>query len=200
VAGRVGLHDLCGAVEHLAAGVRPGVALLRAAPETGVPGLAPGVSVEWRPAEARGEPIAWGGALHPDLSARWGLDADLLVAEVDLDRLLRVGVREQPFESVPRVPAVSRDLSMVLPRSLPFERVRGVLVSVEPPAPMEWEVTDRYEGAPLSPDEVSLTVRVILQPLDRTLTDAETETYRAALVEALRAGLGIRLRETPAGN
>jgi phenylalanyl-tRNA synthetase beta subunit len=39
-----------------------------------------------------------------------------------------------------------------------------------------------------------MTLRVILQSLDRTLTDAETEAYRAELVRALESVPGARLR------
>jgi phenylalanyl-tRNA synthetase beta subunit len=39
-----------------------------------------------------------------------------------------------------------------------------------------------------------MTLRVILQPLDRTLTDAEAETFRMRLVAALETVDGARLR------
>jgi phenylalanyl-tRNA synthetase beta subunit len=41
-----------------------------------------------------------------------------------------------------------------------------------------------------------MTLRVILQPRERTLLDAETETYRQALIAALSAVEGARLRRT----
>jgi phenylalanyl-tRNA synthetase beta subunit len=39
-----------------------------------------------------------------------------------------------------------------------------------------------------------MTLRVILQPVDRTLTDAEAEAYRLELVAALDSVPGVRLR------
>jgi phenylalanyl-tRNA synthetase beta subunit len=39
-----------------------------------------------------------------------------------------------------------------------------------------------------------MTLRVILQPLDRTLNDAEAEAYRSQLVGALESVPGVRLR------
>jgi phenylalanyl-tRNA synthetase beta subunit len=39
-----------------------------------------------------------------------------------------------------------------------------------------------------------LTVRVTLQPSERTLTDAEIEGYRQALVSAVKQRCGLKIR------
>ena len=39
-----------------------------------------------------------------------------------------------------------------------------------------------------------MTLRVILRPSERTLTDAETEAYRQALIDALASVNGAHLR------
>ena len=62
------------------------------------------------------------------------------------------------------------------------------------PAPVSLAWIDRYTGPPLSPGEVALTLRVMLQPLDRTLTDAEAEGYRGKLLAALDSVPRVRLR------
>lgn len=184
-------------VERLLEAVAEGAQTRRTQPAAAhaLRGLRPGSVAHWYAATGEMAPVAWAGAVHPELAAGLGIDAQLHVAEIDLDRLLALPRRPFAFQAVARVPSTSRDLSLVLPRGLAFERIRSVLGSVPAPAPVEWEVTDRYEGAPLAADEISLTVRGILQPLDRTLTDAETDSYRNALVEALLASSGIRLRE-----
>ena len=70
----------------------------------------------------------------------------------------------------------------------------AALSTVDPPAPAAFAVLDRYEGPPLEPGQVSMTVRVILQPAERTLQDAETEGYRSRLVAALERSLPVKLR------
>jgi phenylalanyl-tRNA synthetase beta subunit len=57
---------------------------------------------------------------------------------------------------------------------------------------MTW--LDRYAGPPLAADEVAMTLRVMLHPLERTLTDLEAEAYRAELLAVLDAVKGVRLR------
>ena len=53
---------------------------------------------------------------------------------------------------------------------------------------------DRYEGPPLADGEASLTLRVTLRPLTRTLTDPETEQYRQSLMKRLEGLSGVRIR------
>jgi phenylalanyl-tRNA synthetase beta chain len=96
--------------------------------------------------------------------------------------------------AVPRVPAVTRDLSLLLRGEVAFSTLLETLRAVEPPAPARFEALDRYRGAPLADGETSLTVRITLEPLEHTLTDTETERYREALVTRLRETLGVRLR------
>jgi phenylalanyl-tRNA synthetase beta subunit len=75
-----------------------------------------------------------------------------------------------------------------------FHRVLAVLEGVPAPTPVDFDVTARYTGEGLGPDEASVTVRVMLRPFDKSLTDPEIEAHRTALVRALEEQLGVRLR------
>ena len=66
--------------------------------------------------------------------------------------------------------------------------------SVEPPAAVRFEALDRYEGPPLKDGQASLTVRIVLQPLETTLTDEQSEGYRRALVARLQENLSVEIR------
>ena len=155
-------------------------------------GLHPGRSIVWRASD--GQELAWCGELHPAAAARLGLSAAPLVAEIDLDGAAASAA--VAARAVPHLPAAARDLSLVLHRTLPAGRVVEILARVPAPAPATFSWIDRYEGAGLAEDEVSMTLRVILQPLERTLLDAETEGYRQALIGALATVEGARLRRT----
>ena len=184
----VDLFDIAGLVEHLVDGVAPGLTLSRSA---GAPAaLHPGESATWR--DASGRVVAWAGTLHPELRARY--EVAPLVAEIDLSPLAERAAGPAQYAPISRFPAVDRDLSLVLAREIDFARLAEVLRTVEPPAPVEFSAIDRYEGAPLSDSEVALTVRFTLRPEDRTLTDDETEGYRAALLERLQGDLGVGIR------
>ncbi len=157
-----------------------------------LPGLHPGRSFAWR--DDAGRRVAWCGPLHPDEASRLGLAAQVLLGEVDLEVTARLPAEPIVYRPVPRLPATWRDLSVVLEPGTPSGGVVTALASVTPPAPVFLTWIDRYEGPPLASGQVAMTLRVILQAPDRTLTDAETEAYRAELVRALDSVPGARLR------
>lgn len=182
------LQDLFGWVELLLASLTSGRTFQRHPCELAA--FHPGQSATWG-ADSDGA-VAWGGWSHPSLGERLGGAA--LMAEFDMDALTADAPPPPTYQPLPRVPAVFRDLSVVVPLSTGFARLLEVLARVAPPAPSRFELVDRYQGPPLAPGQVSLSVRALLTPSERTLTESEIETYRLALVEALRRDLGAELR------
>jgi phenylalanyl-tRNA synthetase beta chain len=176
-------------VESILGELRP-----RAMPQAGAgagAGFHPGRSATWRDADGTG--LAWAGALHPSLQER--LSQPCFLAELDLDLACRFRAGVPQYAPLPRRTPVTRDLALVLPQELTFGGVLEVLRGVEAPAAVDFRAVDRYEGAPLAEGHASLTVRVTLHPLDRTLTEAEIEAYRNALVASLGHNLGLTLRD-----
>jgi phenylalanyl-tRNA synthetase beta chain len=184
----VDLYDVMGVVERL-------LERLGAPPLTrrrgAVPALHPGRSATWRTED--GSVVAWCGALHPDLQR--SLPHELFVAEVEIGPPLPASPPIPQYSPLPRLTAVARDISLVLTPGVDYDRVRETLESVDPPAPVTIQAVDRYEGPSLGPGEASLTVRILLQPAEKTLTEQEIDGYRRALIDSLRQGLGLRIRE-----
>jgi phenylalanyl-tRNA synthetase beta chain len=56
------------------------------------------------------------------------------------------------------------------------------------------QLFDRYQGAPLAPNEVSLAYRLRLQGRGRTLGEAEVDGVMNGIVSALQERLGARIR------
>ncbi len=184
----VDLYDIVGVGEHVLNGLRPGASWDRAAGAK--PAFHPGRSVHWNAPD--GTPVAWGGAVHPQLRRQLGEDVFLL--ELELAALPDTPTRSPRYRELPRVPRVVRDLALVLTTDVSFAEVLQTLLTVSSPAPVRFEAVDRYEGPPLAQGQSSLTVRVTLEPLDETLTEGRTESYRQALVSQLEERLAVRIR------
>lgn len=182
------IADLAGLVERVVAAIRPGAEPVRG-DGPGLGGLHPGRSLAWGD-----PPLAWAGEIHPDLRAAMDLSRPVLLAEIDLDRVLACAVPDTRYRPIPRVPGASRDLSLILAPGRSYGSLEERLRAVPAPADARFEVVDRYVGEPLARGEVSLTVRVILQPLERTLTDDEVESFRERLLEVVASSEIARLR------
>lgn len=184
------LYDAAGVVEAILASARRAPTLPREGNPR--PGFHPGRSVAWKAGEAA---VAWCGEIHPEIRRSLDLPATLLLAEVDLSLLRALPAAARAVRPVPKVPTVRRDLSVVLERGTPAASLLERLRAVPSPEPVEIRVVDRYVGAPLDPGEAAVTVRVMLQPLERTLSEESIERYRQELVTAVSSVAGVRMRE-----
>ena len=144
--------------------------------------------------DASGRRVGWCGTVHPDEAARLDVSADVWLGEVELTLAASHEPEVTAYRAIPRFPGTWRDLSVVLDSGVLSGDVLAALARVPSPAPTSLSWIDRYSGAPLAEGQVAMTLRVILQPLDRTLNDAEAEAYRSQLVGALDSVPGVRLR------
>lgn len=132
------------------------------------------------------------GQLSPSIADARGLPRRdrIMVAELDLDGLTAARVAgSDATRPLPRYPFVVRDVSIVVPDTLPAEIIHGTIQSAGRglAAPLvATSVFDRYQGKGVPDGSVSLSIRLTFQSEDRTLTDAEVqqafETILAALV------------------
>ena len=111
------------------------------------------------------------------------------VAELSLDLLeqARAGSSDAT-RSLPRYPFVVRDLSIVVPDTLPAEIIRGTIQAAgrDAPAPLTGVAFfDRYQGKGVPDGAVSISVRLTFQAPDRTLTDAEVQQSVERILTAL---------------
>jgi phenylalanyl-tRNA synthetase beta chain len=186
--------DIKGVVERLCAtlGVAPDFSEARHG------FLAPGRAAEAFVSRAGTRlPIAVLGQLVPAVATSRGFPSaeELYVAELDLGALFAVAAGDDlRAESLPRFPPIVRDLSILVPDTLPASTVRGTIRSSAPPTLVSIVEFDRYTGKGVPAEQVSLSLRLTFRASDRTLTDDEVQTAMAAIVSALRTAHGAEQR------
>ena len=143
----------------------------------------------------RGEQVGAIGRVTASLAAANGLETPVFAAELALGMILEK--QPQPFfyASVPKFPAVCRDLSFLVSRDLPYQEVRRTIERLSVPFLEGFELRDRFAGPSIPPDKVSLSVRFTYRSPKRTLLAEEVDRAEQNLIEHLRAALGAQLRE-----
>jgi phenylalanyl-tRNA synthetase beta chain len=143
---------------------------------------------------ADGQVIGSIGELHPDVAARFEIEAPCALLELDLERAARAARRAVSFREVSRFPQVRRDLAVIVARE---QRAEDLLAAISKTAGADLvsaELFDRYEGAGVPEGRVSLAFRLVFQRLDRTLTDAEVTGAVERVVRMLSHRFGGILR------
>jgi phenylalanyl-tRNA synthetase beta chain len=137
------------------------------------------------------------GQLVPSIAEARGFPAgeDIYAAELDMDALTSVvPVAELRTESLPKYPAIVRDLSILVGEALPAAAVRGTIRSVAPHSLQSIVDFDRYQGKGIPDGRVSLSLRLTFRSPERTLTDDDVEAAMATIVGALERAHGVQRR------
>jgi phenylalanyl-tRNA synthetase beta chain len=140
-----------------------------------------------------GEAIGWLGELHPLWQQKYELPAAPILFEIDAAPLQQV---ELPvFRDVSRFPAVSRDISVIVPEDVEIQAILDDL-ALHKPGPVESvHLFDLYRGPGVENGKKSLAFRVLLQDTQKTMTDPEVESAVAQLVGRLIRQFGGKLRD-----
>jgi phenylalanyl-tRNA synthetase beta chain len=137
--------------------------------------------------------LGYMGELHPDLSGELEIPA-CWVFELDFDKLLEYAPRRIVTQTLPRFPAVERDLAIVVDRDFASQQVIRWINNLGEPLIEHVEVFDQYLGAPIPDGKKSLAYRVSYRAEDKTLTDAEINGLHQNLVQRLRDTFGAEQR------
>jgi phenylalanyl-tRNA synthetase beta chain len=126
-------------------------------------------------------PIGWLGELHPRWVQKYELPQGVTVFEVDASALQKTAL---PSPQVPsKFPPVTRDIAMIVSTDIDSQAFLDAVAAERPRIVQEVRVFDLYQGPNLPKGTKSLAFRVVMQDTERTLTDAEADAARDALVE-----------------
>lgn len=140
-----------------------------------------------------GQRVGTLGELHPGLLRALDLAQSPLLFELDYEAAFATQVVQ--FREVSRFPRIRRDISLTVPEQTAFAAVHERVTVTAASLLKELLVFDVYHGDGVESGRKSLALGLILQDLDRTLTDEEADRTVRAVLDDLQAHLGARIRE-----
>ncbi|MRS99307.1 phenylalanine--tRNA ligase subunit beta [Ralstonia pickettii] len=162
------------------------------------PALHPGRSAR---VVLNGRAIGWIGELHPRWLQKYDLPTAPVVWELELDAITAVGLPK--YREVPRVPAVTRDIALVVRQDVAVQDLVDIFEKTAVGTPWERylqgvvlfdEFRPKAATAAIGAQEKSLAFRITLQDTDSTLQDDIVEAATQQLIRAAGDAFGARLR------
>ncbi len=141
--------------------------------------------------------IGLAGIVPPARARELDIDAPVLVAEMNLKKLMAARRSDPAHADLPKFPGSSRDVAMLVPKDLPAGAVADFLRAHPEPLLQSFELFDLFEdpeGVKLAKDKKSLAWSILYRSPDRTLESHEVETAHAKLLDSLRSGLHVDFR------
>jgi phenylalanyl-tRNA synthetase beta chain len=134
------------------------------------------------------------GPLHPNVADALDLDGIAQVIELDLGALETMGARTPRYRPIPRLPAIARDVALVVGEEVLAGDIEGVIAKAAGDLCESVELFDVFTGETISAGRRSLALRVVYRDTKasndpesaRTLTDREVDERHERVRAALR--------------
>ena len=183
-------YELSAYVENILRriGVKPGMTV-RKKSENDI--FSAGLTIENR----GGKKLIEMGIITKKLLKQFGLDAPVFYAELNWTALMKVIKKNEVlYTEVPKFPAVSRDLALLVDNSIEFAQIEQIARATEKKLLKKVELFDVYEGDKLPAGKKSYAVNFILQDEEKTMGDKQIEAIMNKLIAQLKKQLNAELR------
>ncbi len=159
-------------------------------PDSGYPFLHPGRQAN---VICDGGAIAYLGEVHPGVAADYGIKDRAYIAVVDLPEIFARADFNLKYEEIARFPAVTRDLSLVVPTDIPAGRIEAMIIQRGGKMLESYELFDIYEVSQIKEGYESLAYTLTFRLKDRTLEESDITSVMKKVMNGLD-GMGIELR------
>jgi phenylalanyl-tRNA synthetase beta chain len=134
------------------------------------------------------------GTLHPSVCARLDVPAGSVAFEIFLDAIQEPKRRRKTAPVLPPFQPIRRDFAFLVAADTPAEILLRAAKGAERNFITNVTLFDRYAGKNLPDGQISLAIAVTIQPVEKSLTEAELDAISAKIVAAVGKATGGVLR------
>ena len=135
------------------------------------------------------------GIISKKLLKQFGLENPVYYAELNWTALMKIAKKNEVlYTEVPKFPAVSRDLALLVDNSVEFAQIEQIARQTEKKLLKNVELFDVYEGDKLPAGKKSYAVNFILQDNEKTMGDKQIDAIMQKLIANLKKQLNAELR------
>ena len=135
------------------------------------------------------------GPVRRALTARLGIEMPVYFADLNWTALMKkVRNASVSFREISKFPAVSRDLALLVDKSVEFAAIERVAYACEKKLLRSVVLFDVYEGKNLEAGKKSYAVNFILQDETKTMSDKQTDAIMQKIIAQLEKQIGAKLR------
>ena len=134
------------------------------------------------------------GQVHPLVAETYGIGGEVYVADLDFTTIEASLAEERVFHSLPRFPAVTRDLALVCDESLTVGELERCISGAAGKLLRKIDLFDIYRGPGVAAGKKSVAFSLELRADDRTLTDEDSTGVVDRVLKALKEEKDVTLR------
>lgn len=160
-------------------------------PEAGKPFLHPGRQADIVYA---GKTVGYLGEVHPKVCENYDIGTRAYIAVLDMPVIVEKATFDRKYEGIAKYPAVSRDISMVVPRNILAGQIESMIEQRGGKLLESYKLFDIYEGEQIKEGFKSVAYSISFRAKDRTLEESDVAAAMKKILNGLES-LGIELRQ-----
>lgn len=142
-----------------------------------------------------GEDVGQIGEIHPKVVKNFGLPKRVYLAELNFKQMLAHKKTEIHYKELPKFPASSRDLAIIVDKDIPSSEVYNIIEKNGGALVESISLFDVYYGAPIPKGKKSLAYSIVFRSAERTLKDKDINPIVDSIVNELTSSLDAKLRD-----
>ena len=140
-----------------------------------------------------GTVIGYLGEVHPTVCENYNMKTRAYVAVIDMPYIYEMANFDKKYEGIAKFPAVSRDISMVVPKEILVGDIEAVIKQRGGKILESYSLFDIYEGDQIKKGFKSVAYNIVFRAKDRTLEENDIAGAMKKILNGLER-LGIQLR------
>ena len=141
-----------------------------------------------------GKVVGYLGEVHPTVADTYGIGERAYVAVLDMPEILPFATFDRKYEGIAKYPAVTRDISMVIPKTVLAGQIEEVIENKGGSYLESYQLFDIYEGAQIKAGYKSVAYSIVFRAKDKTLEEADVSAAMKRILKGLEA-LDAELRQ-----
>lgn len=142
----------------------------------------------------KGITVGYLGEVHPQVCDNYDIGTKVYAAVLDMPEIVPLATFDRKYEGIAKYPAVSRDLSMVVPKNILVGEIEKVIAQRGGKILEAYQLFDVYEGEQIKEGFKSVAYSVTFRAKDRTLEENDITAAMKKILNGLEQ-MGIELRQ-----
>lgn len=135
------------------------------------------------------------GEIHPDISDNYGIEVSSYVAILNLDMLIKLSGNDNKYNPLPKYPAVTRDLAVLVEDSILVQQIEDIIKKQGSNLLDSIKLFDVYKGSQIPEGKKSVAYALSYRAENKTLTDVEVNKVHDKILRSLEHQIGAELRQ-----
>ena len=132
--------------------------------------------------------------MHPEVCDNYDIKTRVYVAVLDMPAILPYATFDRKYEGLAKFPAVTRDISMVVPKEILVGQIEAMIEQRGGKILESYNLFDIYEGSQIKEGFKSIAYTITFRAKDRTLEENDITGAMKKILNGLES-LGLELRK-----